>query len=138
MQSDWAKKGLIISIIITGVLVVGFIAETVGIIGGEGGGGGGPTEVYFMCFNPDCEATYSMSIDEYRELMAQMGPMMMGPMMGQTMAFECKECGQQTAYIATKCPKCGAIFMMDYESDDYADRCPECGYSKTEELLKER
>jgi predicted nucleic acid-binding Zn-ribbon protein len=28
--------------------------------------------------------------------------------------------------------KCGAVFVEGTVSDDFADKCPECGYSKIE------
>jgi len=134
MQGNWAKIGLVISIIITGALIIGFIAETTGIASREGEGGSGAKKIYFMCENPDCEAVYSMSMDKYGELISEVGPMAMVAMRTPgSVPFECKKCGEKTAYIATKCPKCGELFIQDYQSGDYPDRCPECGYSAIEE-----
>jgi ribosomal protein L40E len=49
----------------------------------------------------------------------------------------CPKCGGETGYRAEKCEKCGHIFMRGTAPHDFADRCPECGHSKTEEERKE-
>jgi DNA-directed RNA polymerase subunit RPC12/RpoP len=46
----------------------------------------------------------------------------------------CRECGELSAYRAVKCVKCGKVFFYGIVPNDFADRCPECGYSKAEEL----
>jgi len=131
MEGNWAKTGLVISLIVAGVFFIGFIAETTGIVGGGGDVGGGPGEMYMMCANPDCKATYTLSRDEF---LAQMDPSAMPRMRGlRGMTLKCRKCGERSAYRARKCPKCSEIFIPDYESGDYPDRCPKCEYSAMEE-----
>jgi uncharacterized OB-fold protein len=48
----------------------------------------------------------------------------------------CEKCGEESIYKAIKCEKCGAIFFDNVTPDDFRDRCPKCGYSKTEEIRK--
>ena len=50
---------------------------------------------------------------------------------------ECPKCGGETGYRAEKCEKCEHTFMRGTVPHDFADRCPECGYSKTEEERKD-
>lgn len=49
----------------------------------------------------------------------------------------CPDCGEDGGYRAEKCGKCELIFIRGTAQNDFADRCPECGYSKTERLRKE-
>jgi ssDNA-binding Zn-finger/Zn-ribbon topoisomerase 1 len=97
-------------------------------------GASGPMQM--LCVNPDCGYAFEISRDEFRKQMMEkgpMGPMMMGPMAAPP-AFTCPKCGEESAYMAAKCPKCEHVFINDYSiSDDYPDRCPECGYSAMEE-----
>jgi len=50
--------------------------------------------------------------------------------------FTCPKCGKKAFQPARTCPKCGEIFIEDMFSQDYADRCPKCGYSPAEEARK--
>lgn len=127
MQGNWAKVGLVISAVLMLGLFAGFIVETIG--GGSIGGGGGG-DVWMVCTNPDCGAKYELSSGEFRQLAGPMTPM--GP--AQTV-FECKECGQQTAYVGMQCPKCGEVFIRGSASQQYPDKCPACGYSRMEDFV---
>ncbi len=143
MTEKQIKTGLYVSIAITGLLVLGFIGETLGIWGGTGGGTSSRSgNIYMMCDSTG--DSYELSRDEFRKLMQEkspegmMGPMM-GPMGGGMMAYKCQICGQDDAFIAQKCQKCGEVFTMDYQiTDDYPDRCPACDYSRIEEMRNKR
>lgn len=127
MQGNWVKTGLIVSIVITCGLVIGFVVETFG----GGRSASGASEIWMLCDNPDCQATYSISPGDYRQLVMDMG-MGMRPMMLGAIQVMCEKCGQQAAYRGMKCSKCEQAFIPDYSSD-YFDKCPSCGYSQTEE-----
>ena len=98
-----------------------------------GGGGGGPSrsrEVHMLC--DSCEATYTITSEEFNTQMRQTGPgamRMMGPVV-----LNCKECGEYAAYRAVKCPKCEEIFVLGDSGDEtYSDRCPACDHSPAEQ-----
>lgn len=135
-MDDDKKKKIMIGIIV-GCLV---LAVGITIFTQTGGGGGGfdaNAKIYMLCANPDCKASYEMTIKEFQEEMQAMGPEgMMMPGMGP-MVLTCKECGKKSAYQAEKCEKCGEIFVPNYmNAEDYPDRCPKCQYSKMEEMYK--
>lgn len=121
------KQKQILIVVVCIVLAVG-----VTIFTNLGGGGSsrrvkGNKTIQLMCVNEDCLVDYEVTREEFRELMVGQRPMM-------EISFVCKECDEQTAYIATKCESCEVVFIPDYQAtDDYPDRCPDCGYSKTEE-----
>ena len=126
-----------VSIGVTMVLVLGFIGETMGLFGG-GSVGGSNKPIVILCANPECAKSYEVSRDEFRQLMQDMGPGGMMPMMPPVL--KCKFCGEKSAYIAQKCEKCGAVFVPNYmdSSNKYPDACPECGYSRIEEMRKNK
>jgi DNA-directed RNA polymerase subunit RPC12/RpoP len=143
---NWITIGLYASIAVTGVLVIGFVAETTGLINSDTSGGGDPNaKIIMLCANPDCKAVAELSRDEYRDIMqeemenSEGGPMgMMMPGMGP-MVITCTECSEKSLYMARKCEECEEIFIEDYTvTDDYPDRCPECGYSRMEDMRNKR
>jgi predicted RNA-binding Zn-ribbon protein involved in translation (DUF1610 family) len=77
--------------------------------------------VWIKCINPDCNATYEMSLGEYQKLLREAAANTMG-----LMAIRCEKCGKNTAYLAVKCPKCGFVYAEGMTPDN---RCPNCGYS---------
>ncbi|MHC4684655.1 MAG: hypothetical protein ACYTEW_10145, partial [Planctomycetota bacterium] len=52
----------------------------------------------------------------------------------------CESCGSESVYRAEKCqnPDCAIVFFRGSVPNDFADRCPECGRSGTEESRKRR
>ena len=98
------------------------------------GSGSAKRAIQMLCVNEECNAEYEISSDEFREMMQTRGPgAMMMPGMGPQ-AFTCDECGEESAFMATKCGQCGFVFVPTYDgSDDFPDRCPECDYSAIEE-----
>ena len=127
-----------------GIAIVALILAAVITYFSYSGGGGGTDRLnrtlYMICKNKDCpEKEYEITEDEFREMIqmrvSQGGA---GLVMGQRQVFECKHCGQETAYIAQKCEECGNFFSINYGvTDDYPDRCPKCGYSKIEKARGE-
>jgi DNA-directed RNA polymerase subunit RPC12/RpoP len=129
MDEDKKKKVMLGLIILCLVLAIGITVLT--NTGGSGGGGSRSNEpVQMLCMNEECGADFELSTEEYREHMMQGGMMGPGPM--AQAPIECPECGMQSAFRAVKCKECGAIFMQDYSSGDFPDRCPECEYSDIE------
>lgn len=138
MDDDKKKKLMIAIVVVCLVLAVGITVITNS--GGSSRGYDKNKKMTLMCVNPDCEAVYEVTIEEYRKTMMESsgGGMMMMMEMGP-MAVECKECGEKSAYVAEVCEKCGEVFIPDYtDPEDYPDRCPECGYSKMEERYSKR
>ena len=134
------KKQVMIAITIICILLAVIIFFAFGTGGNsfmKGTTSTGP--VPMLCVNPDCEYVFELSRDDYgRQMMENQPEIPMGPMMGPT-ALECPECGEKSAYVAIKCEKCKHVFMASYEdTDDYRDRCPECGYSAIEEAQSKR
>ena len=137
-MDDTGKKKLRIGIIIASLTLAAVITYVTSSGGDSGGSNRGSRVIYIMCDNQDCpESEYEVSTEQYREMMqAVQSPedRLTGPMMGP-MALECKNCSQETAYMSQKCEECETFFSIDYDgaSDDYPDRCPECGFSRIEE-----
>jgi len=88
-----------------------------------------------LCVNPDCGHIFEMTMEERREQIRARGRMMRR---GGPQAFTCPKCGEESAYQANRCPKCSTVFIPDYTSGDFADRCPECGYSAIEERRQQK
>ena len=105
------------------------------------GGGGGNTSTAaqgpqsMLCVNPDCGHVFEMTVEERRQIMRERGRQMRR---GGPPAFTCPQCSEESAYTANKCSKCSTVFIGDYSSDDFTDRCPECSYSAIEERRKQQ
>jgi len=126
-MDDVTKKRVFIGASIGCFVLAGiiFMATT---RSGSGGGGGGNHTQYLLCKNQGCGAVTEMSDDEFRKQI-QGTEIETGPMV-----LECPKCHQKSAYPATKCEKCGAVFITGTQTlGSYPDKCPECGYSKYEE-----
>ena len=128
MEQDKNKKVMLGLIILCLVLAIGITAVT--NMGGSGSGSQSNKPVQMLCMNEECGMDFELSAEEYREQMMQGGMMGPGPM--AQMPIECPECGMQSAFRAVMCKECEAVFMQDYSSGDFPDRCPECGYSDIE------
>jgi DNA-directed RNA polymerase subunit M/transcription elongation factor TFIIS len=128
------KKKIVMVVII--VVCLG-LAAVIAVINFGGGGSGGSTSggttgsTQMLCVNPDCGHMYELTPEERRRQMFEGGRMMMRQM--GPPVFTCPQCGEESAYQANKCPKCETVFVPDWNSDDFTDRCPECGYSAIEE-----
>ena len=96
-----------------------------------------PEEIMWVkCNNPDCKTEYEMGkqayfkyIEEHIDPMAMVAPPVV-----------CKSCDEESVYRAEKCQNadCSTVFFRGSVPNDFADRCPECGRSETEESRKRR
>ena len=131
------KKPVMIGAIIACLVLAGVITYKYSI-GTEGPG----TEafkgqsIWVKCTNPDCGAEYQMNkqvyFDSVEEIVRQSSFSM------ETPPLVCKKCGEESIYRAEKCEKCGIIFFRGAAGrGEFADKCPECGYSISEELRKQ-
>jgi len=90
--------------------------------------------IWVKCQNPDCKAAYQMGKRAYFKYIEEHAD----PMSPSAPALVCKKCGKESIYRAEKCEKCGLIFLRGTVPNDFADRCPKCGRSETEEQRKRR
>ena len=134
------KKPIMISVIVVCLVVAGII--TYSRYSGGGGGGiesiSGKEMIWVKCRNPSCGAEYQMSKKAYYKYIKEHpNP---NPMMPTAPPLICKKCGEPSIYEAEKCtnPDCGIVFFKNSVPNDFADRCPKCGRSKTEESRKAR
>jgi len=126
-MEESTKKAIMIGVIVVCLVAAAIIYVKNMPRGGRGRTSAGAT-TWLKCTNPDCGAAYEMSESEYIKWV-QESTYSMGPV-----PIRCEKCGEYSAYQAIKCEKCGTVFVMGTVPDDFADRCPECGYSKTEEI----
>jgi len=88
---------------------------------------------WVKCSNPDCGISYEMPLRDYYQLVDKKQKEAGG------MNIVCKKCGKESLFKAVKCEKCQVVFFYVFGSvEDYADRCPECGFSKLEDASKKR
>ena len=127
--------------IMIGVIVVCLALALLITFGRRGGSGGiediSPEEMMWVkCNNPDCKAEYEMGKQAYFKYVEEH----MDPMAMVAPPVACEECGKESVYRAEKCqnPDCGIVFFRGSVPNDFADRCPECGRSETEESRKRR
>ena len=131
-MEDSKKKPIMIAIIVVCIGVAGAITY----ITSSGIGGGIETVehgemMWVMCSNPDCEAKYQTDKKDYLEYVREHQKGLSTP------PLVCKDCGEESIYKAVKCAKCGIVFFYGAVRDaKFKDACPECGYSKTEEIRK--
>ena len=126
MDEDTKKKVMLGLIILCLVLAIGITAVT--NMGGSGSRSSEPVQM--LCMNQECRMDFELSSEEYSKQIMQGGMMGPGPM-AQT-PIECPECSMRSAFRAVKCKKCETVFMQDYTSGDFPDRCPKCDYSDIE------
>jgi predicted Zn-ribbon and HTH transcriptional regulator len=88
-------------------------------------------KILVKCNNPNCGAVYEIPSKEYYEFVQQAGPMA-----ETSRAMECKKCGEKSVFRAVECEKCGHVFFHGARRGDFSDRCPKCGFSKTESALR--
>lgn len=105
------------------------------------GGSGGIDDIpegkmiWVKCNNPKCKAEYQMGEKAYFKYIAEHA----NPMAPTAPPLICKECGEPSAFRAEKCENCGIVFIQGSAGPgDFADRCPKCGHSKTEDSRNRR
>ena len=132
-MTDETKKYVMIGIVVACLLLAGTIMYN--SFSDGGGGGTGDRQIALMC--AECGG-FEVSVDEYREMMAQQGPEAMMMMPGQMQAMECPKCGKKSCYMAQKCKKCENIFVFGQAKDqNFPDRCPKCNYSEMEDFTQQ-
>jgi len=91
-------------------------------------------ELYWIkCRNPKCEHQWQMDKRHYFEyLMKNQKPDTM-----LTPAIPCPKCAEQSGYRAEMCLQCGLVFERGSVPNDFADRCPNCSFSNTEQKRKQ-
>ncbi len=131
------KKPIMIGVIVVCLAVAGIYTY----IGRSGGGDdidsiSDEEMIWAKCNNPACKAEYQTSkkgyfkyVEEHANPMAQTAPPLV-----------CEKCGEPSVFRAEKCmnPDCGIVFLRGAVPNDFADRCPECKRSETEEIRKRR
>jgi len=131
------KKPIMIGVIVVCLAVAGIITWS-----RHGGGGGGVDSIsdeemiWVKCNNPACKAEYQTSKKGYLKYVSDHA----NPMAPTAPALICEKCGEPSVFRAEKCmnPDCGIVFLRGVVPNDFADRCPECGRSETEEIRKRR
>ena len=86
--------------------------------------------MWVLCSNSKCAASYEVDTKAYFEFVKEnSNPAALGapPMV-------CDKCAEKSVYAAEKCSKCGNVFFPNSVAGDFADRCPKCKYSKTEDI----
>jgi uncharacterized OB-fold protein len=128
------KKQIIFAVI---CLVAAFAITAVFYNPFGGGGSGLNKPVQMLCVK--CGADFEITGDEYEKRMTEKGAIGPKGPTGPPPGLKCPKCGQEEAYTATKCRKCGKVFFPNPSNyADFMDRCPECGYSAKEEKYKLR
>jgi len=130
-MEDDKKRRAMIAVIVICALVTGIIYWwTNGFGSAESSGEGFENDTVLMkCNNPKCQAEYEITGKEYHEFMEQANP-------EGLMGMQCKQCGKRSVFKAVRCEKCGSIFFYGVGGTDFKDRCPKCGFSKTESTIK--
>lgn len=95
----------------------------------------GPSEPTLMlCCESDCGHVFDVAPADYTARLKEVGPRgAMAPI-----AFACPQCQKMSGYAAFRCPKCEHVFIKGASGNDFADRCPACNYSATEEMRQNR
>jgi predicted RNA-binding Zn-ribbon protein involved in translation (DUF1610 family) len=86
--------------------------------------------VWLKCRNPACQADYQFNKRQYYQFLEKYRIEHPGSL--GVPALLCRKCGEQSAYQAAKCTKCGLVFEKGWKQADFEDRCPKCGHSKIE------
>jgi len=129
------KKAILIGIIVICLIGAAVIAYKTAKSGSSAGihGISEAEMIWVKCVNPQCEAEYEMSKRAFYQYMDENpNPNPEGP----PPLLPCEKCGRKSVLRAMKCDKCGKVFIKGAIKGDFADRCPECKYSKIEDLRK--
>lgn len=124
---DEDKKNKVLIGVIVGCLVLAAIITVVTNRGDGRGSRGSTGPITMLCINDQCNADFELSIDELKEQMEGFNEFLM-----DNPIYICPECNKRSAYRSIICSQCDTIFVP-VQNNDYRDRCPECGYSKSEE-----
>jgi len=86
--------------------------------------------IWVKCYSTDCKAEYQIEKRDYFEFLQKNA----NPMAMRMPPMECEKCSQKSIYRAVKCEECDTIFFYGEIADQFKDKCPKCGFSKTESL----
>jgi len=128
-----AKKTLLIVLAVACLATAGII--TYKTMGGGTAPGQPIGKMWVKCNNPKCGHEYEISAQEYNTFVMNNG----GPrqfMMSSAVPMKCPKCGEESAFKAEKCAKCGKIFFLGTVEGKAQDTCPGCGYSPSEAAAK--
>ncbi|HUT29018.1 MAG TPA: hypothetical protein VMX13_04420 [Sedimentisphaerales bacterium] len=92
-------------------------------------------KVWLKCRNPACQAEYQFNKRQYYQFLERYHLEHPGSL--QAPGLVCQKCGEQSAYEAAKCTRCGLVFEKGWKQRDFEDRCPKCGHSAIEAARKE-
>lgn len=120
--------GLVVACIAAAVIVT-VMSRSGSSVGGINSMKRGEAMFWIKCRDPKCENTWQMDKKDYYDYMEKHRVGTTAP------ALVCPKCGAGSGYRAEKCEKCEFIFERG-TSNDLADRCPKCGYSKLEAARK--
>ena len=84
--------------------------------------------IWLKCRNSACSGAYEMNKAEYFRFVYKNADYSST----EPPALTCKGCAEASVYKAVKCASCEEIFEEGTVHPDFADRCPECGYSQVE------
>jgi hypothetical protein len=100
---------------------------------------------YFKCAEADCG--HELTVWEFRDYQAMLGSLPKselddsGDLSMEALRLPCPKCERQTLYQAEFCTHCRKIFVpadvLDPYDDASNDKCPDCGFSPTEERLRQ-
>lgn len=129
------------NLIYTVVIALCIIVAVVVFVKTRGSGAGGldsisdTEQVWVKCRL--CKASYEMGKKQFYEELEEKAKASPTAMM-MTPPLTCQKCGKDGIMKAVKCEKCGIVFFENSVPNDFADRCPECKYSKMEAVREER
>ena len=138
-MEEGKKKAIMLIITVVCLAAAGIIFYTQQSGSGKKGIEGLSDEkmVWVLCRNPDCGASYQMGMKTFFKMLEE--EQKKAPMSMQVPALTCEKCGELSIYRAAKCEKCGLVFEWGtMGAQEFADRCPECGYSSIEEGRQRR
>lgn len=105
--------------------------------GGQGGLDTIPEDEMVWVKCRKCNQFYEMGKRAYHEAVRTKAAQSTTAMM-MTPPLTCEKCGKDGIFLAEKCEKCGNVFFQNSVPADFADRCPDCKFSKTEAVRQER
>jgi DNA-directed RNA polymerase subunit RPC12/RpoP len=123
------KKKVAIGIAVGCIVIAGAIA----FMTTRGGSGDSKTkgkQVQYLCINPKCGNAFEAGREVLNRLQEE------GISQAEMPPMKCPKCGEDSAYVAIKCEKCGNVFIPNYENPKEYDKCPKCGFSKREQTQK--
>ncbi|MHC4456609.1 MAG: hypothetical protein ACYS0I_05860 [Planctomycetota bacterium] len=92
-------------------------------------------KMWVKCTSQYCGAEYEMAKKEYQKIIRQQ----VNSGKGFEISIVCKQCGQGIIQKAVKCPKCEKVFLYGAMGrGSFADKCPSCKFSETEDKRKSR